>query len=224
MNKKGKAGMKQLYMRQSESLSDHVVATQDIKRPIVALPEITTSPKFKTVRRYVNNGGSVSGNLTLAHLLDQFMIATSSTVGVSYLRALRIRKIRILSPVQTQGTSITLRLQPVGLDSSVNNFNSLPETYIDTSASIDVPAYISLKPTVESPLGSWHYAISTNTSQNLLYITCPQGSTMDIQFEYIMNDQNIVSNYTNSLSAASAGALYSRNILTNFVPLVFITY
>lgn len=198
---------------------EEFVITQNVRSPIIALPEILDSPIYRQWRRFVNNGGVVSGRMNIQDCLNQFMVAVTSVLGICYLRAVRIRQIRILSPVQTQGTSVTLRLQPQGVDSSVNNFNGVPETYVDTSASIDVPAYIFLKPAIDTPLGSWHYSNTVNC--DLLNLTCPQGSTMDIQFEYILNHENTASTYTVVIAAATAGTLFSRAILTNFAPTVF---
>ena len=201
---------------------EEIVMKQRQLNPIVCLPEIIQAPIYKQWRRFVNNGGAVSGSLTIAHLLSQFMVAVTSVLGISYVRAVRIRQLRILSPVQTQGTSVTLRLQPNGVDAGNNSFNTVPETFIDTSASIDIPAYIFLKPAIDTPLGSWHF--SNTTSSNLMLITCPQGSTMDIQFEYILNTESTAATYTVVIAAATAGTLFSQTILTNFIPSVFTVY
>ncbi len=190
---------------------------QDKNRPITFLPEIVISNRFTSTRRFVNNGGAVSGQMTIQDLLNQFLIATSTTVGYCYVRCVRIKKFRILSPVQTQGTSVTVSVQPYSVDAANNSFSAIPETYVDTSASIDIPAYISLKPSIETPLGSWHY--NTTTNVNLMTLVAPQGSTMDISFEYILNIANNASVYTATLAAAVVGTLYARNILTNFVPI-----
>jgi len=184
--------------------------------PVICLPEIPTVHIDSVYRRFVNNGGAVSGNIAIQDLLNQFLVATTSVLASCYVRQVRIKKVRCLSPVTTQGTSVTLSMQPSGIDSSINSFTSVCETYIDTSASIDVPAYISLTPSIKTPLGSWHY--NTNVSINLLNIQAPQGSTLDILFEYILNANNTTSSYTRTIAAATAGTLYATNILTNFVP------
>jgi hypothetical protein len=173
-------------------------------------------------RRFVANGGAVNGALQISDLLNQFLFAATANLGISYVRAIRIRRIRILSPVTTQGTSVSLRLQPVTNDSNNNSFVSIPETYIDTSASIDVPAYIELSPSIQSPLGAWHYSTNTTAIQ-LVLITCPAGTTMDIAFDYILNHENVASVYTQSIVGVQ-GTMFSRSILTNFMPLVLNVY
>jgi hypothetical protein len=212
---------KSKFRKNDTEMRSEEVQRQSPRDPIVALPDIVASPKYTVTRRFINNAAACSGSLLLSDLINQFMVATSSTVGITYIRALRIKKLRLLSPVQTQGTSVKIVFTPNGVDSSDNNFNSLPLTYVDTSASIDVPAYLAFKPAIDTPLGSWHYALALNTSEALASIQCPQGTTMDIQFEFILNDQNIASNYTNTIAAATAGTLYSRALITVFAPVVF---
>jgi len=108
-------------------------------------------------------------------------------------------------------------MQPLATDSSINSFNSVPETYIDTSASIDIPAYLSLTPSIKTPLGSWH--MSTTVSINLLQVILPAGTTMDITFEWIGREsQTGASGYTRVIAAGTAGKTYAATILTNLVP------
>ncbi len=186
------------------------------RNPIVSLPEIPTVHIMQTYRRFVNNGGAVSGTISITDLLNQFMVAVTTVLAYPYITAIRIKKIRCLSPVQTQGTSVLLSMQPVAPDTGSNNFSCVPELYIDTSASIDIPAYIALTPSLMTPFGSWHFANTKNS--NLLTIVAPQGSTMDILFEYILASNATQSSYTRTVAAATAGVLYAANILTNFVP------
>jgi len=188
----------------------------DVRHPIVALPEIVIQPSYLAYRRFVASS-SVSGIITIQDCLNQFMVATTSVLAYCCVMAIRIKKVRCLAPVTTQGTSVTLTMQPAGLDSSNNSFNSVPEVYVDTSASIDVPAYLSLTPSVMTPFGSWHQATTVN--QNLLTITAPQGSTLDILFEFVLRwSSPNPSGYTRTIAAGTAGVFYAASILSNFIP------
>lgn len=184
--------------------------------PITSLPEIVTSHVIQEYRRFVNNGGAVGAALTIFGCLNQFMFSVTPLLLYNYIRAFRIKKIRLLSPITTQGTSITSSIQPLGIDTGTNNFSGVPEKYLDTSASIDVPAYISLTPDITTPLGSWHYNV--NVDGQLANIVCPAGSTLDILFEYIMTTDGTSSSYTRVVAGATVGLLYTANIMTNFVP------
>ncbi len=201
----------------AESETGELVRFNAHKRfPIISLPEIPTVHIQNVYRRFVNNGGAVSGSIQISDLLNQFLMAVTTVLAYPYILAVRIKKIRCLSPVTTQGTSVMLSMQPVTPDPGNNSFVAVPELYIDTSASIDVPAYLSLTPSINTPFGSWHFARTTNAA--LLTIVAPQGSTMDILFEYILAANSTASSYTRTIAAGVVGTLYATNILTNFVP------
>jgi len=195
------------------------ISNSNKRQPIIALPEINTSPILQTYRRFVNNGGAVNGELFISDLLKQFTFATTAVLLAAYVRAVRIKKIRILAPVTTQGTSVTLKAMPFGYDAGQNCFSAVPEVILDTSASIDVPAYIDLSPSKETPLGSWHYATTVDLA--LLSIECPPGSTMDILFEYVLavtSDSQPSPFYTRTVAGATPAALYAGTMISVFVP------
>jgi hypothetical protein len=213
--KSSKANKKVKRIDQSETGE---LATSNSKKrfPIVSLPEIITQPIFQSYRRFIASADT-SGNLTIDDLLNQFMVATTSVLAIDYIKAVRIKKIRALSPVTTQGTSVFASMQPVGSDSGNNSFNSVPEVYIDTSASIDIPAYLSLTPSLTTPLGAWHY--SNTTSIALLLMILPKGTTLDILFEFMLRTSEASqSPHTRVVAAATAGRQYAAAILTNLIP------
>jgi hypothetical protein len=77
-----------------------------------------------------------------------------------------------------------------------------------------------LSPSIDTPLGSWHYC-SSNVNLNLLTVSFPAGSTIDILFEVIPRTTTSTSStYTRSLSGAVAGVRYAAPILTNMLPQV----
>lgn len=184
--------------------------------PIVSLPEIISSPIFQVYRRFICTT-AVADTLTIYNCIQQFMIATTTILAYPMIYAVRVKKIRILAPVTTQGTSVTVRLTPVTVDTSTNNFSAVPETFLDTSASIDVPAYIQLIPAIDTPLGSWHFA--TSIDGNLLAIVAPPGSTMDIFFEYILRSSTGTAGApTRAIVAGTVGVTYAAAVATNFIP------
>jgi hypothetical protein len=214
---KHKANYKRKVVRERDD-GELTAVKQKQRNPIVSLPDITATPIYMRYIRYITASQITTGQLNVNNLLDQFMVQVSTALGVCYVKALRIKAIRFLAPVTTQGTSVTLKITPVGVDSSANNYNSVPETYMDTSSSIDIPAYIKLKPSLSTPLGSWHY--SNSVSSAVMLVTCPAGTTMDILYEFILNSEFGASSYTNTLVTGTVGDMYSRNIITNFVPQV----
>jgi hypothetical protein len=217
--KSSKANRKKVVKLRDDG--EEIRIKQDQKHPIICLPEIVDAPIQRCWRRFVASA-AVSGSVTIADLLNQFMVAYTTTSGSCYVRALRIKAIRLLCPVTSQGTSISCQIQPNTTDGTNNSFSAVPENFRDTSASIDVPAYLYLKPSIDTPLGAWHY--STAVSTNLFLLIAPSGSTMDIQFEYILGNQSVITTFTQTIAAATPGTLFSRAILTNFTPLVFTVY
>jgi hypothetical protein len=188
------------------------------RNPIICLPEIVTNPILTVYRRFVANG-AVSGTIQISDLHNQFCTAVTSTAGFPIHRMIRLKKIRCLSPVTSQGTSVTLTMLPNTVDTGQNNFNAVPELYLDTSASIDIPAYLSLTPSLQTPLGSWHSS-NTSVNSNLMQLVCPSGSTLDILFELILRSDipNAGSSYQRTIAAAIIGVQYAAPILTNLQP------
>ncbi len=201
----------------SESETGELVKFNAHKRfPVISLPEIVTNPIF-TIKRRFNTSTTTAGTITIADLLKQFVVATSATTGVAYVTALRLKKICALAPITTQGTSTTLIMRPQSADGSNNCFNAVPETYLDTSSSIDVPSYINLTPSIKTPLGSWHYA--SNVSANLLDVSFPAGTCVDMTIEFILRcAESAVSGYSRVLVGATTGVMYAGSILTNITP------
>lgn len=201
----------------NESETGELVKFNAHKRfPIISLPEIVTNPIY-IVRRRFNCNAVTAGTITIADLLKQFVVAVSATVGNAYVSALRLKKIAALAPITTQGTSTTMIMRPQSADGSNNCFNAVPETYLDTSSSIDVPAYLSLTPSLKTPLGSWHYA--TNVSANLLDVSFPAGTCVDMTLEYILRcAESSLSGYSRVLVGATTGVMYAGPILTNIIP------
>lgn len=179
------------------------------------LPAIDTQHIWNFTTRFIASS-SISGNLTIAHLIDIFCFAATTVLVYSPFASVRLKMLRLLAPVTTQGTSVTLWLRPATVDSSINSFNVLPEIIVDTSASIDRPAYARVKPSPESPLGSWHW--TTSTSTNLIFISAPQGTTMDIELEAVPNRGQAPLGYTRAVAGATVGQIYSATIITSFVP------
>jgi hypothetical protein len=198
-----------------------IVHTQNKRSPTTFLPEVTISPMFQCKKRFIAQNPAF-GNITIADFLNQFLFAVSTTSTYCYVKAVRLVKICALCPITTQGTSIVMSMQPAAIDSSDNCFNAVPEKYLDTSSSIDYPAYISLKPSITTPLGSWH--MSNTTSSALLVVNFPVGSVVDMTFEYIMNDNFAPSTYLVGSTGLTLGQMYGRTILSALVPQVFAAF
>jgi len=213
---KHKANKKKSKKIESDNGELNHVVKQSKRFPIVSLPDITSSPVRESYRRYITTSAGAT-SLSIYNLHNQFLFAVSAILAYPTHTAVRIKKIRLLAPVTTQGTSVTLKAQPVTIDTSDNCFNTVPETYTDTSTSIDIPAYLSLTPSMDTPLGSWHYTV--NIDKDLVLLTYPAGTTMDILLEYVENLNSFYApTYSNVLAGATAGQIYCRKVAVNFTP------
>jgi hypothetical protein len=220
-SRKSHSGNNRKVSQKEKDNGVHEVTNAGRSMPIVSLPELIITPIRELYRRFVCSE-TVSDFIKISDLLNQFLFAISATTTFSYVSAVRIKKVRILAPLTTQGTTVAVSLRPQGPDSSLNNFNSIPEQYLDTSTSIDIPAYIALTPSKDTPFGSWHQNINVNTSGPLLNINCPPGTTLDVLFEYIERNPvngSLAPTYSYTTSAATVGVLYASPMCTGkFLP------
>jgi hypothetical protein len=213
--KPSKVNRKVKVLDQDET-GELVKVNSNSRFPIVSVPEIITNPILMCYRRFLATS-LVSGDITIQSLLSQFTFAVTTVLGYTYARMVRLKKIRVLAPVTTQGTSVLVAMTPNTVDAGNNCYNGVSEMYIDTSASIDIPAYLHLSPSLKTPLGSWH--VNSNVNTNLLNVQFPSGSTVDMLIEFIPNWQSSsASAYTRVLAAATVGACYAAPILTNLIP------
>lgn len=186
-------------------------------RTVSLMPkEIKTTPIWQFKRRYYAQA-AITGSFFIADALNSAIVAQTAVLGNSIHRAIRIKKVRIWTPITTQGTAVTVRLTPNSVDAGNNSFTDIPEAIADTSISIDRPAFVSFKPKENHPSGSWHLSTTVNT--NLFEIIANIGSVMDIDYESILNFSGPLLGFTQVLAAAVPGTLYVRNAMTNFVPL-----
>lgn len=178
-------------------------------------PAFRAVPIWQYKRRFVATG-AVSGNCLISSILGSAFVATTAILGNSLLDSVRIKSVRCWAPVQTQGQSVTIVLTPIGIDASNNCFNDLPSSITDTSVSFDRPAYVSIQPSVDTPIGAWH--TSTTISTNLFNLVAPLGTVVDITFEGVLNFASPPLGFTQAIVGGTAGTIYCRSLIANLVP------
>jgi hypothetical protein len=210
--------IKQLVKSEDEKFKTIVNMNGLSRRIRTILPPMSPNASFVIKRRYIANGAT-SGAIVISDLFNSWVVASTTILGHPIGRAYRLKKISILSPVTTQGTTVLLQMTPNSTESTSNSFNSMPEAYVDTSCSIDKPAFISLKPSEMSPFGSWH-VVAQSATPNIIAVVCASGSVMDLTIEIIANN-GADTTYSTVLVGATAGVSYARSILTNFAVIGF---
>jgi len=213
-----KSSKKKVVIRDDKDFINE--SNKSLSHPVLELPELNMMPIYHTKRRWTASS-AVSGIMTIYQCFEQFRLAISATTAYSYVRAFRIKRIRILASVATSGTPVTVQVQPTTTtDSTLNCFNSCPSIFSDTSSNLSIPAFVDVQPSSKTPLGSWHTNQLVNN--NLSTIVAPSGSIMDIDFEFILNIGGNSSTYTSTSAGMTAGFLYAGNMVTNFVPVALV--
>jgi hypothetical protein len=173
-------------------------------------PPERATPVDRFVRRYQAGAAQANFAVAISHILGMTVLAVTTILGIPLYRALRLHKVRIWGPVATQGTSVYVEMTPSTLDAGNNNFNARPVTVMDSSISIDKPAYVSYDFPRDTPGGSWH--ASTLVDSTLFNFSCPTGSIIDFHFDGILNLDTTVLGFQRVLFAASVGQIYSGNM------------
>jgi len=213
--KKGKKGKK-------GRLNEGVLVTHFVPSPKFP-PSYNATPIQRTRRRFVSNENVAITNLTfnLATGHRQFTCVTvASTSGVSYADCWRIRKISVWT-INYIDNATTATLIPVGADTSDNSFVDREAVFECTSRSEADPGHMSIKPALDTPLGSWHRTNNTNASGTLFILNVDYGGassgnwatvTVDIEFDYVLNVYGAPQGYAPSTTSAVLGSLGGQNL------------
>lgn len=175
--------------------------------------ELKPNPIIQYRQRYQVISALSVQEYAIYNAVTSRIVATTATVGISLLKAIRIRRVQVWAAVTTQGTPAGVSILPTTDDPGNNSFNDLPERILDVSISIDKPAYVDYRPKVTHPSGSWHY--SNTITNGLFAISAPIGGIIDIDFEAILNANEPVATTVITLAGATAGTIYAGNAFTN---------
>jgi len=148
-------------------------------------------------------------NMTMANLAGLVGVISSSATTSNYAcDQFRLKRICVWGAVATAGTPVTVCLKYVD-DPASNTQSGPPKTVIDTSVSFDHPAYVCLEPpdNNSSIFSQWMDSSLTTTVVNL---TCPVGSIIQFDFNFIIDDIGAPSNGP-ALIGATSGLWYHKN-------------
>jgi len=202
------------HRRQPVRKNRSIVNTETIKSVTSHPPPYMAQSSRKITIRYLATG-NISSNFTYSALAGMLgLMGTSTTTSVFLTQVFRVNKIRVWSPVATAGTPVNAAIT---WSETSADFQSPPVTKSDTSISFDHPAFVSMKPPRGSLASKWHGVGQTDV---MFILDCPVGSTVDIMFEFVLNDVGPpVPGPT--LVAGTLGTLYHKivNNLTAVFPL-----
>jgi len=182
------------------------------------IPRIDNDQIYKRSIMYQTTG-AVNGQFTLQSGIIQFMLALNVNTVVPGINMYRIRRIRAWSNVGGSTNEGYCEITPLGEDVSQNNFNSPPQTFVDTTNSATYTAHLDVRLTEKRPSGSWHNAVSINTGQPLFQLVCSNNTTIIIDYDILFGfSQPQAMSFTQSVVGAVAGTWYCRQPIINLAP------
>jgi hypothetical protein len=152
--------------------------------------------------RYTTTSALALTTLTIFDVLSMAGVFAATTVlGYPLAVAVRLKRIRVWGFVATAGTAVSVVLQKAGIDSGGNDFNDSFRKIQDSSNSFDRPAFVEMKFDPYTPSGSFH--TNENVDGNILYLSCPSGSVIDFEFNYVWNGTTALSPKTYVITSAA---------------------
>jgi hypothetical protein len=141
-------------------------------------------------------------------------VCTAGLAGVGIVDTLRVKRVTMYAITPTSGTPATCS---VNFISTATNPTSTVE-FSDTTINAAVIASISVTPPKDTLASFWTNALST---VQLFGITCPSGTILDIDFDYITSDNEFTNAVVYTFAAPVVGAvyyMYLSNNATAFAP------
>lgn len=152
--------------------------------------------------RTLASGALVNQAFTIAQLAGLVgVVANTATTCRNLSQVYKLNKVLVWGPVATAGTPVSVKLV---WNNSANDFAGPPVQILDTAVSFDWPAYINCAPPRGSLSSKWHDSTETDLTFTL---SCPVGSTVDFDFEWVLSDLN-VQNSATVIAGASVGEIY----------------
>lgn len=172
-------------------------------------PPIKSALVGFATHRYVCNG-TTDQAVTFNQLFQLSIVAaTDGSTGYRLFSSFRLRSIEAWTP-----TAAALTARPILLISwsdalaADDGMPFIPTS--DTSVSSDSVAHLLLRPVPTSKQGQWRNTSVTDTA-NAFVFTAPEGTVMDISFDYAIvgkNDQVSTGAVVGSFTGATAGQIY----------------
>ncbi len=165
--------------------------------------QATISHKHR-FRFVVTNAGGINYALTANDFADLLCVATSANVAYRLWDSVRIRAIEMWCANSSGSSSNTVQVEY----SSVGSYGgSTGITYNDTALGTANIAHVKTSPPPMSLASFW---IGRTENTELVTITGPQGSVIDLVLEFAFNDTETPVLVTGTVSGATTGKMYCR--------------
>ncbi len=163
-------------------------------------PQISSNVRMSHRFRFIASGAVAGITITSDSLLccaGGIGTVTNSTIALCY-ESVRLKKVEVWAPPAAQGSAATVSVEWLG--------QSSPSIEIsDTTISVSQNAHIVGSPPRTSLAAFWQVVASP---QNLFVLTCPTGSVVDFEADYMFVDRSTAVGTALGLTTVVVGQVY----------------
>lgn len=186
------------------------VASQALKERIASIPPVIASDSVNSwISRFgLADAASDVVSVTWELPIPPFGYSTSAISIASFFKSIRIKKIELWCDYRSASSAAanTINLQVL------ERRGVRPIEWTSTASPIR-NAHICAKFPKNNPLG-WFYNTTTGESNPEITVQMPKGAIMDIHYDYIIDDADIV--LALSTSGLTSSRIYTNCISSNF--------
>jgi len=174
-------------------------------------PMFVASKHVDLVQRFRSTAVLQSEPILVADLLDLLCVAATGTSAYGLATAAKLLKVELwANPAGAAGSSTFIEIE----DAITNSEFGGPSRRIsDESLGTARPSHLKWKPRSDSILSKW---ISVYSQNQLLLVTCPSGSVLDLHVSLTLSDGDLAPQAVGgAVSGATVGKLYVRALDSN---------
>lgn len=163
-------------------------------------PQISSNVRMSHRFRFISSGAVSGITFTSDSLLGAaggIGTVTNSTIALCY-ESVRLKKIEVWAPPASQGAAATVSVEWLGQNSPSIEIS-------DTTLSVSQNAHIVGSPPRTSLASFWQVV---GSPQNLFVLTCPTGSVVDIEADYLFVDRSTAVGTALGLTTVVIGRVY----------------
>jgi len=164
----------------------------------------------KRLRFEASSASPTTGTLiTSQDLYDLICMATSATAAFQIMTGVRIRNIHIWGPMSASLAPVTVAIEYL----STGNFLGQPSKIkSDTSMGATRAACVNFRPPPKSLLENW---VPANSTANLIALYFPANSIIDVEFDFVTQNNEAPFAVGAAVLAATVGKVYCRALDSN---------
>lgn len=152
--------------------------------------------------RFTTSAALSQANITVANLLDTYLVATTATAVSDVFQTVKVRQVEMWA-LPTIGAATTVSCEFGGTTVGILGDQII---HSDTSMGIQ-PAHVLARPSKRSLISDYQIR-GGNTA---FFLTCPAGTVIDVSLSFV-GQFAVGAAATNAAVGATAGAFYLRGL------------